>query len=427
MKKTVVLCMLLFLVSIVANCKSSKGDTNKYLPLLLGPTFYGNAEWARSVVVTDAILERSWFNSVSAGSDGIYVAGGTSGAGTYTFGTQSVTVAGIYTGNYTVLVKYDTSGNALWAGSVAGPSASEFKSVAVGSDGIYAVGYITGTLPYTFGTKDVAGTAAGGNAVLVKYDTSGNAIWARSVAAGTKTSIFMTVAVGSDGIYAAGYITDTGTYTFGTQDVHGTYVFGNAVLVKYDTNGNALWARSVAAGTGGSQFNSVAAGSDGIYAVGYIGDTGTFTFGTHDVAGTFSLSNIVLVKYDTNGNTLWAKSVLAGTNSSEFNSVVVGSDGIYAAGYIIGAGTTYTFDTHDVAGTNALYNSVLVKYDANGNAIWARSVAAGSNDSRFSSVAAGSDGIYAGGWITGTGTYTFGTQDVAGTGNNSNVVLVKYQ
>jgi hypothetical protein len=315
---------LLFLVSIVANCKSSKADTNKFLPLLLGPTFYGNAEWARSVAVSNASNDASWFNSVSSGNDGIYAAGGTSGAGTYTFGTQFVSVTGPYTGNYVVLVKYDRSGKTLWAGSVTGPSASEFKSVAVGSDGIYAVGYISGNGTYTFGTQDVHGDSATANAVLVKFDTNGNAIWARSVGTGTNSSDFMTVAVGSDGIYVAGYITDIGTYTFGTQSVAGKYVFGNAVLVKYDTNGNALWAKSVLAGPDSSEFFSVAVRSDGIYAAGFITDTGTYTFGSQDVAGKSTLRNVVLVKYDTNGNAVWAKSVLAGTGGSQFNSVEIG-------------------------------------------------------------------------------------------------------
>ena len=94
-----------------------------------------------------------------------------------------------------------------------------FSGVTVDTSGnVYAAGYIYSTGTYTFGTVTVAGSVAGGyNAVLVKYNSSGVAQWARSNTTGSAMARFNAVAVDSSGnIYAVGYVYGTGTYTFGT-------------------------------------------------------------------------------------------------------------------------------------------------------------------------------------------------------------------
>jgi hypothetical protein len=318
-----------------------------------------------------------------------------------------------------------------WAKSVtAGSYESGFSSITVGSDGIYAAGFITGTGSYTFGNQSVSGTFSGSNAVLVKYDLNGNAVWARSISSGADASGFSSVSVGSDGIYAAGSINGSGNYEFGDKWVTGTNAGGsNVVLVKYDTSGTALWAKTVAAGTDSSEFWSVSVGSDGIYAAGFIHNTLTYKFDTQSVTGLCNRYNAVLVKYDTSGTALWARTVANETvpDRSRFNSVAVGSDGIYVAGYIRGTGK-YTFGSQPVQGTfSSGYNTVVVKYDTSGTALWAKSVSAGTNASYINSISVGSDGVYAAGYITGTGTYTFGDQSANGTyAGDYNTVLVKY-
>ncbi|HNZ26937.1 MAG TPA: hypothetical protein PKK13_06865, partial [Spirochaetota bacterium] len=220
----------------------------------------------------------------------------------------------------------------------------------------------------------VAGTYWSNNVVLVKYNSSGNALWARSVTAGNDRSEFNSVAVDSSGnVYAAGYQDDTGSYTYGEGvSVAGTYWSNNVVLVKYNSSGTALWAKSVTAGTSYSRFYSVAVDSSGnVYAAGYQYGTGSLTYGEGvSVAGSYSDCNVVLVKYDSSGTALWAKSVTAGDDYSEFNSVAVDSSGnVYAAGYQRGM-ESYTYGpgvsvAGSYSGTNYYdVNVVLVKYGA---------------------------------------------------------------
>jgi len=397
----------------------------------------GNALWAKSVTAGN---NTSLFNSVAVDSSGnVYAAGYQSGTGSFTYG-EGVSVAGSSSYYNVVLVKYDSSGTALWAKSVtAGTSSSCFNSVAVDSSGnVYAAGYQNGTGSYTYGegVSVVGSYSYSVNVVLVKYNSSGTALWAKSVTAGTNWSKFNSVAVDSSGnVYAAGHQDGTGSFTYGA----GVSVAGsgssNVVLVKYDSSGTALWAKSVTAGTKLSEFNSVAVDSSGnVYAAGYQSGTGSYTYGPGvSVAGSYAgpdyyEGNVVLVKYNSSGAALWAKSVTSGNSNSHFYSVAVDSSGnVYAAGYQWGTGS-FTYGAGvSVAGSGSS-NVVLVKYNSSGTALWAKSVTAGTNWSKFNSVAVDSSGnVYAAGYQNGTGSYAYGPGvSVAGTYTRENVVLVKY-
>jgi hypothetical protein len=341
-------------------------------------------------------------------------------------------------------VKYDSSGTAQWARSVVvGPAASSFNSVAVDSAGnVYAAGSQTDTGTFDYGNGvTAAGTSSVGNILLVKYDSSGMAQWAKSVSGPTGSlysSLFYSVTIGgSDSVYAAGYQPGTGTCDYGNGvTAAGTSSAGNILLVKYDSSGTAQWARSVSGATGSSEFRSVATDSaDNVYAAGYQYGTGTFDYGNGvTVAGSFSNKNIVLVKYSPSGTAQWARSVLSAPESSDCYSVAIdGTDNVYAAvSQLNSTGTetyTYNYGNGVVAGTysGSSSNAVLVKYSSSGTAQWARSVLTGTS-SRFLSVAtSGVGNVYAAGYQRGTETYNYGNGiTVTGTSSNDNIVLVKY-
>jgi uncharacterized repeat protein (TIGR02543 family) len=396
--------------------------------------------WARTI---SAASSSSSFAAAAVDSFGnVYAAGSQYNNGSFSYGT-GVSAQGSASGSGNMilgnatLVKYNPNGTAQWARTVsAGNNDSRFSAVAVDSSGnVYAAGYQRGTGTYTYG----AGVSAQGpssvyNAVLVKYNSSGTAQWARTVSAGSRMSGFSAVAVDSSGnVYVAGSQNGIVTYTYGMGvSIEGTSSSDNVVLVKYDSNGTAQWARTVNAGNNDSRFSAVAVDSSGnVYAAGYQRGTGTYTYGAGvSTQGTYSNSNAVLVKYNPNGTAQWARTVSAGNNDSSFSAVAVDSSGsVYTAGQQYGTGS-YTYGAGVSAqGTFSGYNAVLVKYISSGAAQWARTVSAGSNHSSFSAVAVNSSGsVYAAGYQHGTGSYTYGTgvssQGAYSGGNN--VALVKY-
>jgi len=257
-----------------------------------------------------------------------------------------------------------------WARSVIG--SSSFNAVAVDASGnIYAAG------------------SGNSNVILVKYNSSGTELWAKTVIAGNGYLKFNAVAVDVSGnIYAAGYQYGNGNYTYGTGvSAQGSYPDGrNVILVKYDSNGIAQWAKSVSTGgnAGGysyeSDFEGVAVDASGnVYAAGWQASLDTFTYGTEvSVKGCSSLGSIVLVKYDSSGTALWAKSAKY-TPLSGFNAVAVDSSGnVYAVGYHYYRTTSYFGDSFlgmEVSATGKYdgKNDLMIKYDSNGIAQWAKS------------------------------------------------------
>ncbi|OHD65875.1 MAG: hypothetical protein A2176_03435 [Spirochaetes bacterium RBG_13_51_14] len=364
----------------------------------------------------------------------MYAGGYITGNEIYDFG-NGVTTASDGTGANGILVKYNLRGNPQWAASVVtAPGDSSFHAVDGGYDGVYAAGYITGNGTYDFGNSvTIAGGGTGANLVLIKYNAGGNPQWARSVTSGPNESCFYAIIARFGSVYAAGYITGNGTYDFGngvTAQSSGAGI--NGVLVKYDPNGDPQWVASIPVGPDDSCFNSITAHMDGILATGYITGNGTYDFGNGvTAAGGGTGTNGVLVKYDESGNPQWATSIVTAPGDSSFLSIAVLYTEIYAAGYVTG-NVTYDFGSGvTVSGGGAGTNGVLIKYDESGNPQWARSVAAGLNDSMFNSIAIRGN-ICAVGYITGNETYNFGTgmlgKDVTVTGKSdgANIVLVSY-
>ncbi|WP_041948400.1 hypothetical protein [Turneriella parva] len=429
-KKRDILCFSMALAAFVSlsACKTSESEGNVSQATSGSQTnVSATASWAQTV---SAGAANSRFDSVAVDSSGnIYVSGFQAGTGTYTYGAQSTAVtAGT---NNIALVKYSAAGIAQWARTVsAGSSDSVFESVTVDSSGnIYAAGSQRNTGTFTYGSINAAATHTSFNPLLVKYDTNGNALWVRTVSAGSNVARFHSVATDSSAnIYAAGRQTGTGAFTYSGQSISGASVGVNATLVKYDSSGAALWAQTVASGASSSYFSGIAIdASSNVYAVGLQSGAGTYTYGTQSATGTHTSSNCVIVKYNSSGVAQWARTVSAGSNISQFNSVAVDSSGnTYAVGAIYGTGT-FTFGSQSVNGVSTNANLLIVKYDSSGNALWARSVGAGSSDSAFYGVTIDSAGnIHAAGMQRGTGTFTYGNQNISSPHTGTNALLLKY-
>jgi hypothetical protein len=244
--------------------------------------------------------------SVQQTSDGGYIVAGV----THSFSA----------GGYDIfLIKTDANGNVQWAKTYGGTSGDGAFPVQQTSDG----GYIVAGVTNSFG-------AGGSDVFLIKTDTSGNIVWAKTYG-GTNDDRATFVQQTSDG----GYIVAGWTRSFGAG-------YTDIFLIKTDTSGNIVWAKTY----GGTSYDwaySVQQTSDNGYIVG--GYTGSFGVGT----------NIFLIKTDTNGNIVWAKTY-RGAHWDYAYSVQQTSDG----GYIV-AGHIQPLDL------DGEKDIILIKTDANGD------------------------------------------------------------
>ncbi|MEI8095363.1 MAG: InlB B-repeat-containing protein [Spirochaetales bacterium] len=333
-------------------------------------------------------LAGGWFKGVKVHGPYAYAVGYQKNIGSYTYGgTTTKTITGASSSSNAMIVAYDTGSlNAAAAAAVQGPSTgiSQFNGVTTNTAGdVYACGTQNDTASYSYsssgGPASVAGFAQGTsatNAVLVKYDSSLNAQWAKSVlqlSSSAPATAFTAVATDSAGnVYACGYVTGTTAVGFGSSppdftssvQVTGTSTANNALLVKYDSLGNPLWAKTVLVGPSESRFDSVAVDSQGNVFVGGRQFAGDFDYGSGIVAGPSGVNgSSVVVKYSPSGAVLGVKVATAAAGFNRYFAVAVdASDKLVAAGVANGIGT-FTFGTGlTTSPTSDFSSAMVVKY-----------------------------------------------------------------
>lgn len=176
------------------------------------------------------------------------------------------------------IAKYSSSGQVLWAknAGISGDNSSNFVAADI-SGNCYVAGRFGGN-SISFGTVTLP-NAGSGDVFLVKYDMTGNVLWARS-AGGADDDAATSVTTDQYGYsYTGGYFKSTSISIGGNVLINhgsGTADMFDAV---YGPDGNIIWAIS-AGGTGDDIANSVAVdGSRDSFLAGYIGSP-TVVFGT---------------------------------------------------------------------------------------------------------------------------------------------------
>jgi len=268
----------------------------------------------------------------------VYVAGDTLGA------LPGQTSAG---GRDAFLRKYDRKGNVLWTRQF-GSAGNDFVGsvgggVAVGDDSIYVVGLTDGALP--------GQTSAGGfDAFIRKYDPAGTVTWTRQFGT-VGTDDLHDVAVDEDGrIFVAGSTNGTlpGQTNSGGVD---------AVVRRYDASGNIVWTGQFGTPVG-DHLDAIAVDDDGgVYVA---GNTGGTLPGQTSAGGL----DMLVRKYDANGNVLWTRQ--AGSSGADFalGIAVEDDDGVYVDG-----GTAGAFPGETSAGSE---DAFVQKYSLNGDLRWTR-------------------------------------------------------
>jgi hypothetical protein len=231
----------------------------------------------------------------------------------------------------------------LWArrvtNTVSGLTGTSFgKHMALDASGnVLVIGYYTGW-GIDFGGSTLTNNSVNAAAAsfVCKYDRWGNFQWVRQFS----TNGFPTLRVATDG---GGNVYITGDYQgFAVFDTNVLFSSGARFMfvAKYDSDGQVLWARGIAAS------NPAGAGTDRGFTVDSAGNSfllatyqGTAYLGTNNVTG----SPAFLAKYDNTGNLAWVRGVPSAT------AICVGN-----------SGAIYTC------------NLQLMKFDSAGNQIWSR-------------------------------------------------------
>ena len=263
------------------------------------------------------------------------------------------------------------------------------------------------------GTYTLTNPSGGSNykPFLIKYDANGNVIWAATALGGTNSGASSVNADASGNTFLVGQFS-------GSSIIFGTYTLTNPggqdiFIVKYDSNGNVLWAKNSIGSSWGDNATSVSTDAGGNAIISGFFSSSTIAFGTYTLTNN-GVYNTFVVKYDSNGNVLWAKSA-GGTNWDRAYSISTDALGnAFITGYF--GSPSLAFGTYTL--TNAgQRDAFLAKYDVNGNILWAKSVGGTGDEMGYSVSAYGGD-VFISGHL-GTSSFTVGTYTVIASGGLS--------
>lgn len=304
------------------------------------------------------------------------------------FITPTVTFGGITVNNYSpsyyyadlAIVKYDNQGNVIWAKSYGGPRVDNATAIITDTAGNF---YIAGGFmdSITFDSVTLTSNNSTGNFV-VKFDTDGNVIFAKKVTEDSAAATISAIKLDSNAnIYLTGFF-NTPTVTFGNitlnyEDYTTTGSSNRAYVAKMDNQGNYLWAKTAQSNdnhhTGIVPYGMDVDTNGNVYVGGFFG-CNTVRFGTVTITKTITSiynMNMYLVKYDADGNEMWARNT--GSNyENETATRTVKTDlqnNVYAAGYFTNA-VTFGNTTLMSSGGSQQF---IVKYDPSGTVLWAKS------------------------------------------------------
>jgi hypothetical protein len=311
------------------------------------------------------------------------------------------------------IIKYNINGISQWTTYIPSVGSSSILKVLLdASSNLYVTGvYSSGT---NFTLLDASGngqiisslgiTLPASSATLaiflIKYNSNGVAQWATYFLSGGNSQGSSLILDSNMNIYLVGYYNISTTVTL--QDVSGSGqtassitlpdasgVGINVCLVKYNTAGIVQWATYIR-GTGNDIGRDIAIdSSDNVYITGDYTSTAQITL--QDASGngqaassitipsaTGEVSNVFLVKYNSNGITQWATYIAGNLTDQGFSIFIDSSNRIYITGLYV---STSTVILKDASGNGQINSSFtmpstfsfaslyIVEYTASGTVI----------------------------------------------------------
>ncbi|MEL1243274.1 T9SS type A sorting domain-containing protein [Flavobacterium sp. DGU11] len=351
----------------------------------------GNVQWVKSTKVE----ETAYTGAIAFDTPGnVYTAGFFHGS--YVLG--NITLETEENQYCAFVAKSDPNGNIIWAKKPAttgeGFHGIEADGMALDPEGnIYVVGRMSGDTAI-FGNITVP-IVNNSDFFIAKFDNNGDALWVQTIQNHSVHQIPSHLVCDSSGnLYMCGSYNNTlsiGNTTYGTEGESSTF------MVKYNPEGNLLWANS----------NTVS--ESDIYAIDIAMDTqnnvytaGNFYMHTVSFNGievtnsdTEWQSEPYVAKYDTYGVIQWAKTIGGSIDNQYMWSIDTAGGNIYVSGYfdsdVIHFGET-TF-AREEGGTS----SFIGKFDTDGNYLWAEQIEGQSVFQRFITVDTDTNSLYASG------------------------------
>lgn len=322
------------------------------------------------------------------------------------------------------LAKYNNAGTLLWLKSAGSGFVDEGQSVSVDTVGnIYVTGHFSGTSMQIGNTTLTNAGNSNGDMYIAKYDANGNNVWAKRAGGILYDEYKASVIDNVGNIYVLGTFVSP-TVIIGNDTLTNPNGNSKMAIVKYDSNGNVIWSKQ------SNTFNNSCIPHaisidffNNIFVTGAYSGTTVFGLDTIKIFG--GGSNMFLAKYSEQGTAIWGKSANAfGINATAEDIYVDANGNSYITGYFSDSSMVFGQDTLYHFGTS--YTDIFtVKYDANGNPVWAKS-ANGDLTDVAKAITGDNDGnIYIGGYFA-SNLLTFNLLNLTNGTGSQDFFITKY-
>lgn len=370
--------------------------------------------WIQASVLTDPAGAFITPSLAADATGNTYVAGGFSQTITLAAGTTLTTQGG----QDGYVAKYGPTGNLLWYRQLAGTGADYFQALVTDASGGVSLLGAAGD-GAQLGTTTFAASSFGSSLVLARLDAQGAVLGLQEIGTGSLLAATSLARDPAGNLYLSGrFALDAtfGSFSLSTP-IGGTGYALDQFVVKLSATGTPLWAQqggrvTISAGTYTPLFSShLVAGAGGVY-LNWTCNAAAGGFGSLALPAGLGDYDGLAVKFDLQGNPLWAKRVGgAGADYSSYGQLDAAGRFVLP-GFSTAAGY---FNNPSTVNNNIVSNGYVTVLDpATGAAAWTNTLVATSGGA-FRDVAADASGnIYAAGHFVGQGTLGSTTLTSAG-------------
>ena len=208
-------------------------------------------------------------------------------------------------------------------------------------------------------------------AFVAKYDPAGTVLWAKSFH-GTNDDSGRSIANDNQGnCYVAGSFASPHLFLDDVTLTNHGPAGNNALFVaKLDSLGNLLWARTADRGNYQAGAGIAVDANGNCYVTGTI--KGTNTFNGTNLISHVTYTDVLLLKYDTDGHLLWVQQAGGSYVDSATGVAVDGSGNACLLANIRSTNAAFGSFVLSVGGTNTDQDMVIAKYDPAGSVLWAK-------------------------------------------------------
>ncbi|MGB0914934.1 MAG: SBBP repeat-containing protein [Crocinitomicaceae bacterium] len=327
--------------------------------------------------------------------------------------------------------KLDASGNLVWVKSFQGSSSIHGLSNFVDNAGfVYTTGTFVETADFDPGVGVANLTSVSAQDVFVsKLDANGNFVWVKQFG-GNGWDSGNSIHVDNFGnVYTTGNYTGDTDFDPGVAVYNLTTANGNPSIFisKLDASGNFVWAKQIGANSEDHGYSIDSDNSGNIYITGSFSTTVDFDpgVGVSNISSN-GAKDIFITKLNSTGDLQWVKTIGSSGEDVGKSITIDNSGNLYATGHFSGTVDFNPNGTPNQLVSNGNHDIFVLKLDASGNFIWAKSMGGTSSDKGIDLSIDGLDDVYITGDFNGTVDFNPGANTNAHSSNgNSDIFITK--